>query len=62
MNATGSIDDFDNEQQTGGPSERNRALPQPTATPFVQRPLRGRTVTAAARTFNTRGNATRRLA
>lgn len=60
MNTPMSIEP--DEQQTGGPSERNRALPQPTATPFAAKPLRGRTVTAAARTFNTRGNATRRLA
>ncbi len=62
MNQPMDINDFDDEQQTGGPSERNRALPQPTATPFAQRPLRGSTVTRAARTFNTRGNATSRLA
>jgi hypothetical protein len=62
MNQPMDINDFDAEQQTGGPSERNRALPQPTATPFAQRPLRGRTVTRAARSFNTRGNATSRLA
>lgn len=69
MNQPMDINDFDAEQQTGGPSERNRALPQPSAypfgqtpTPFAQRPLRGRAVTRAARSFNTRGNATSRLA
>jgi len=62
MNQPMDINDVDDEQQTGGPSERNRALPQPSVTPFVQRPLRGGSVTRAARTFNTRGNATSRLA